>query len=284
MNAATTNDVAKAQATFLATVVSKFTTEAFHTLRRYLHSSGDMNSLLSLLLKAQRYSDAGIVMGRKATKTDDFREKQGMLAEASRMFGLGKETAFLKTTTDDYIDLLKDQETLRAKYGTIDVAPVTSSVTTAIAAILCYAASSQDQREKMQLLADAEKLARKARMTPKRLYHIRVKAYADAGHWTTLAELAESRQTPIGYKPFIRAAISGYHTSNRDDYILSLIQKLGSNEEKFDMLCEAGMWKQAVKLAEKDMRDIRRIKQVKDRCTDKAIQIEAGEAISRLPA
>jgi hypothetical protein len=139
MNAANTKDVAKAQATILSTVVSKFTTEAFHTLRRYLQSSGDMSSLLSLLLKAQRYSDAGLAMGRKATKTDDFREKQGMLAvcfkiktneivatcwflylpvslqpipkqEASRMFGLGKETAFLKTTTDDYIDLLKDRK------------------------------------------------------------------------------------------------------------------------------------------------------------------------------
>jgi hypothetical protein len=26
------------------------------------------------------------------------------------MFGLGKETAFLKTTTDDYIELLKDRK------------------------------------------------------------------------------------------------------------------------------------------------------------------------------
>jgi hypothetical protein len=30
--------------------------------------------------------------------------------EASRLFGLGKETAFHKTTTDDYIELLKDRE------------------------------------------------------------------------------------------------------------------------------------------------------------------------------
>ena len=222
------------------------------------------------------------------------------------MFGLGKETAFLKTTTDDYIELLKDrkydtcacpykiniiltncslifiEETLRAKYGSFDVAPVTSSVTTSIAAVLSYAAASQDQREKTQLLADAEKLARKARMAPKRLYHIRVKAYADGGHWSTLAELADSRQTLIGYKPFIRAAINGKHDSNRDDYIMSFIQKLGSNEEKFDMLCEALLWKQALKVAAKDLKDSRRVKQIKERCGDKALQVEVDEILGRL--
>lgn len=33
-----------------------------------------------------------------------------LLQEASRSFGLGKDTAFHKTTTDDYLELLKDRE------------------------------------------------------------------------------------------------------------------------------------------------------------------------------
>jgi vacuolar protein sorting-associated protein 16 len=338
LSATNANDVSRAQATFLSTVVSKFTTEAFHTLRRYLQSINDVKNLLSLLLKAQRFSDAGIAIGKKSLQTEDFREKQSLLSvcaysrlrelflflifhsfsylfrifrskkESSRIFGLGKETAFHKTTTDEYIELLKDrksclvygrttlsfvfgrltlflhfpEETLRAKYGSFDVAPGTSSVTVSISAILSYAATTQDQREKMQLLADAEKLARKARISPKRLYHIRVKAYADGGHWTTLTELAESRQTPLGYKPFVRAAIYGYQGNNRDEYILSFIQKLGSNEERFDMLCEAALWKQALKVAEKDLKDIRRVKQMKDRCTDKTLHLEVEEALGRL--
>ena len=134
----------------------------------------------------------------------------------------------------------------------------------------------------MQVLADAEKLARKARITPKRLYHIRVKAYADGGHWTTLTDLAESRQTLIGYKPFVRAAIYGYNGVNREDYILSFVHKLGSNEEKFDLLCEAALWKQALKVAERDMKDARRVKLVKDRCSDKSLQLEADVALGHL--
>jgi hypothetical protein len=75
-----TTDVARAQATFLAAVVSKFTTEAFHTWRRYVQTTGDTKNLLSLLVKAQRFSDAGIAIGKKALRTEDFREKQGMLS------------------------------------------------------------------------------------------------------------------------------------------------------------------------------------------------------------
>ena len=80
LSATNANEIAKAQAAFLATVVSKFTTEAFHTLRRYLQSTGDTKNLLSLLLKAQRFTDAGIAVVTKALQTEDFREKQGMLS------------------------------------------------------------------------------------------------------------------------------------------------------------------------------------------------------------
>lgn len=171
---------------------------------------------------------------------------------------------------------------MRAKYGSFEVAPITSSVTDTIAAVLCYAAGSRDQREKLQLLADADKLARKARMSQKRFWHIKVKAYADGGHWTNLAELADTRQIPIGLKPFVRAAVRGYQGDNRDEYIRTFIQKLTSNEEKFDMLCEAAMWKEALKLAEKDMKDTRRLMQVKERCNDKALQLQADQALGRL--
>jgi hypothetical protein len=80
MLTASSTDVSKAHATFLAAVVAKFTPESFHTLRRYLQSTGDIKSLTALLLKAQRFSDAGIAMAAKALKAEDFREKQGMLS------------------------------------------------------------------------------------------------------------------------------------------------------------------------------------------------------------
>lgn len=174
------------------------------------------------------------------------------------------------------------EETLRAKYGSPAVAPVTSSITEAISSVLRYAADSQDHREKNQLLADAEKLARKARMTQKRFWHIKVKAYSDGSCWVNLKDLADSRQIPIGYKPFARAAIKGYQADDRDEYIQWFINKLNTIDEKFDLSCEAALWKEALRLAEKELKDVRRVKLVKDRCNDKAIQLEADQALGRL--
>lgn len=119
-------------------------------------------------------------------------------------------------------------------------------------------------------------------MSQKRFWHIKVKAYSEGGHWVTLKDLADTRQIPIGYKPFGRAAIKGYRGDDRDEFILMLIQKLSSADEKFDLLCEAAMWKQALSLAEKEMKDTRRVKQVKDRCSDKVLQLEADQALGRL--
>jgi vacuolar protein sorting-associated protein 16 len=172
------------------------------------------------------------------------------------------------------------EETLRAKYGSFEVAPITSSVTVTITAVLNYAAVSQNEREKHQLLADADKLARKARISEKRLWHIKVKAYADGGYWNKLQELADStRKPPIGYKPFAHAAIKGKR--DKKD-ILLFIQRLGTPVERFDLLCEAAMWKEALKIAEKEMKDGRRISQVKNRCNDKEVQLEADQALGRL--
>lgn len=75
----TSTDISKAQAMFLSTVVSKFTTEAFHTLRQYLQTTADVKSVTNLLLRAQKFTDAGEAMAMRAVKEADYREQQGML-------------------------------------------------------------------------------------------------------------------------------------------------------------------------------------------------------------
>lgn len=75
------NDPAKAQATFLSTVVSKFTKEGFNMMRRYYGTMTDMKHLMNLQLRAQKFTDAGSGMASRAMeKSDDPRERQAMLA------------------------------------------------------------------------------------------------------------------------------------------------------------------------------------------------------------
>jgi len=107
------SDPGKAQATFLSTVVSKFTKEGFNMIRRYYGTMSDVKHLINLLLRAQKFTDAGAAIAARALALDskeDPRERQAMMQEASRIFGLGKETAFHKACTEDYMELLKDQE------------------------------------------------------------------------------------------------------------------------------------------------------------------------------
>jgi hypothetical protein len=80
MSSTSASDVSKAQATFLGTVVTKFTPEGFHTLRRYLQTTSDVKRVTNLLLRAQRFSSAGQAMAQRALEESDLREKQGMLA------------------------------------------------------------------------------------------------------------------------------------------------------------------------------------------------------------
>jgi hypothetical protein len=180
----TTSDAAKANQIFQSSVVTKFTPEAYNTLRRYMETMPDMKNVINLQLRAQKFTGAGVTVARKAvTNSGDFREKISILAvrfkqvrmshklpasaqhfvfrysfffvlqEASKVFAMGKETNFYKTCTDDYLELLKDQEVLRTKYGAAEVAPESSSVTATINSILRYAA--MNEREQNRLLTDA---------------------------------------------------------------------------------------------------------------------------------
>jgi len=199
------------------------------------------------------------------------------LQEASRVFGLGKDTALYKSCTDDYLELLKDQEVLRTKYSSSEVAPEGSSVTGTISAVIHFAAANI--REQHRLLADADKVAKKFRVSEKRLWHIKVKAFADSDQWSNLRLLADSKtKSPIGYKPFARAAIKGKQNVNE---VLKYIDRVTVPEEKYDLFCEASLWKNALEEAAK-LRDARRILNVKTLCNSAELQMLADQMLARM--
>ena len=166
---------------------------------------------------------------------------------------------------------------MRTKYGSADVAPGGTSVTGTIASVIRFAATNV--REQHRLLADADKLAKKFRVPEKRLWHIKVKAFADSDQWSNLRLLAESKaKSPIGYKPFARAAIRGKRNA---DEIQKYIDRIPNSEDKYDLLCEAAMWKKALSEAVK-LRDPRRIINVKSLCNSNEIQLLADEMMGKI--
>lgn len=196
--------------------------------------------------------------------------------EASRVLGLGKDTVFHKMCTDDYIELLESQEVLRSKYGSPEVAPESSSVTSLIVSVIHYAA--RNKREAHRLLADAEKLAKKFRVPDRRFWHVKVKAFADSGQWTNLRALADSKaKPPIGYKPFARAAIKGDQGVAE---ITRYIDRVTVPEERYDLFCEAKLWKRAIDEAVK-LKDLRRIANVRSICGNADIEAMCESAMAR---
>jgi vacuolar protein sorting-associated protein 16 len=190
---------------------------------------------------------------------------------------MGKDTAFHKSCTDDYLDLLKDQEVLRTKYGSYDVAPESSSITATIGSVLKFAATNP--REQHRLLSDVEKVGKKYRVPEKRMWYIKVKAFAESEQWSNLRILAESRtKSPIGFKPFARAALNGKQPVTE---VMRYIDKITVPEEKYDLLCEAGQWKNALDEAFR-MRDTRRILNVKSLCNTPDLQLAADQMLGRL--
>jgi len=271
-------DPTKGNNNFLATVVNKFSLESYNTIRKYTGTKPDVKDHISLPMRRQKFMDAGMILARRALdgKTDS-RGKPAILSEASKIFSMGKDTSFHKSCTDEYIELLKNQGVLRTKYSASEVAPESSSVMSTIYSILCYA--SKNERDKNRLLSDADKVAKMFRVPEKMLWHTKVKAFSETGQWKNLLHLANSRtKSPIGFKPFARAAIKGRQPASD---MLRYIERVSVPEERFSLYGEGGMWKKALEEAVK-MKDRRRIIDVKARCNNPEIQLHAEQVLGTL--
>lgn len=128
-------------------------------------------------------------------------------------------------------------------------------------------------------MSDAERLARKHRLSEKRLWYLKVKAFADSNQWAQLRGLGDSKaKPPIGFKPFARAAIQHDQAASE---ICRYIEKMPLGEERYDLFCEAKQWKRAVDEAMK-LKDAPRIANVRSMCNDAAIQRTCDEMLSRV--
>jgi vacuolar protein sorting-associated protein 16 len=126
-------------------------------------------------------------------------------------------------------------------------------------AVLHYAAVNE--REKHRLLTDADKIAKKFRVSE------------------NLRLLSDSKaKPPIGFKPFARAAIKGEQSVTE---IMRYIERVALPEERYGLFCEAGLWKRALEEAAK-LRDERRIIDVKTRCNNSEVQMKADQILAKL--
>lgn len=235
-------------------IINKFPQEAVNMFTTYysrfgnLHG-GDARPSININLRRQKHTEAGLKMATKAlsnirstsTLGDNEREKQKIeaLKEASNIFDLGgKDCAFQKTCTDEQVALFSDQEQLRRSYGSMEVAPPSTSVTSTIMSILKYAAV--DPRSAHRLRADSDRIAKKYKVSEKRLWHNKVSALAESNQWPALRNLLDScTKPPIGVKPFALAAIKGRQSQVEIMHYINRIEDADDRNEMKKALEEA---------------------------------------------
>ena len=159
-------------------------------------------------------------------------------------------------------------------YGA-DIIPSTSSLSETIHSVFSFA--STKSREAHKIFAEGEKLAKKYKLTEKRLWHTKVNAFSSTSQWGALRSLADSRvKPPISFKYFALAAMKANQSTNE---ILRYIEKVSDADERYDLFYEAKMWKGAFQEARK-MSDARRVMQVRSACNKPDIQRACDEFLS----
>lgn len=147
------------------------------------------------------------------------------------------------------------------------VVPKTSSISQTIEAILCYAA--EDPNQASRLASEAERLCKKFRLAEKRIWFIKVDAFAKTGQWKALRTLGDSRaKSPIGFKPFALALLRGKQPVND---AVRYIDRCTQPEERYVLFCEAKVWKKALDEA-LQLKDPVRIMNVRSLCNDSEMQ------------
>lgn len=96
-------------------------------------------------------------------------------------FVIHNKNQFQKACTDNYIELINEQERPCHTYGS-NILPKTSSVTDTIFNLLFNASDAcVNVRETHKLLVEGEKLVKKFMVPVKRLWHVKVRAFAGSG-------------------------------------------------------------------------------------------------------
>jgi len=259
-------DPSQAQVSYLNTVVRNFPPEAMNILSKYFETMQDVKHVINLRSLPRHYSICGTIIANRALDAPREQERLSLLQEASRLYAQDKDNIFLKACTDEYLELILEQERLRRAFGP-DVTTKTSSVTDTIFNLLCYAAVKL--RDSNKLIAESEKLAKKFKVPEKRLWHTKIRAFAATDQWKNMRQLAESRtKVPISFKYFALEAIK--HKQEVSD-VLWYIQKVADGEERYDLFCEAKLWRRALDEA-KRLDDIRRVMHIKSVCNSTEIQ------------
>ena len=117
--------------------------------------------------------------------------------------------------------------------------------------------------DKSVLTSEVARLQKAFKVPDRTFWHVKVSALADSGQWDALRHFSKDRKSPIGYRPF--ALVCMKHKRSPEE-TREYIEKISELEQRFGLLLDIALWKDAAEVAFK-LKDARRLQEVKYKCS-----------------
>ncbi|KAJ6252243.1 vacuolar protein sorting vps16 [Anaeramoeba flamelloides] len=226
--------------------------KAIQLLILYWKQNKDEKNLKKLLEALEKYDDIAVMhieKNFKDHKKKNVEDKIKNFKNASMKFEQSKKMIY-KQISDEQIKLINVQLDLeKKKKNAIELKG--KSVNETISALI----KNRDPKT-------ANKVKKQFKVPDKRYWWITISTLAQNRMWENLSMFAESRNSPIGYEPFVRVCLKNLSKKEAKRYI----PKMKNIEKKINLYMELGMWKQATEGASilKDEELLKKILQAKE--------------------
>ena len=264
--------------------------EASNLLKQYYRNKQDHSLLNKLLAFNKQHLEAGISLvnpalapppptssstsaAAAAATGPSEAQRMALMRDASTLFGQDRSLAFLKTSTDEQIELMETLKTLEIRVGCSLANMSLSEVLTKLVELGVDLPADGALWEREML-----RIAKKFKASDKMVWFIKIAVYSRRQQWGLLSQLANSAKSPVGYKPFAAAALKHHQPPSE---VEKYIDKCTSQEEKFDLFVEIAAWRKAFDCA-KALRDPARTTEVLARCRDAALERQCQELLAKL--
>lgn len=227
--------------------------------RSMVHSR-DRSALHNFCVCRGDFFGAGALAARQAYLQPRLDERLELLREAETLFAQSRELGFYKSECEEQINLLKIQRELEQKLS----APnrfIDLSVVQTIG--LLVELGAERPADKSVLTSEVARLQKAFKVPDRTFWHVKVSALADSGQWDALRHFSKDRKSPIGYRPF--ALVCMKHKRSPEE-TREYIEKISELEQRFGLLLDIALWKDAAEVAFK-LKDARRLQEVKYKCS-----------------
>ena len=210
-------------------------------------------------------------------------DKSRQLSHVIEVYGRSRELQGHQKLLEDQLYLMEQQKELDFRLGSFGKAFTDLSLSDTLYKLYIASITSRDDHNESKSSSRSEdqqyvntkigEIVNRLRVSEKRLYHLRIRAFADCGRWDLLRKLASDRRSPIGYVPFAKMAMrAGRNPHDVEFYV----DKIESPEDRFDFYLQLNSFEKAAQAAFKG-KNGRQLMEVYRKCQDPELRSRIDE-------